>query len=776
MNQVNLDKLLYPIMMSIRSLRTYFKQEDDNNRIILDCQNKVEAFVLSIMHFLLDLIVNGSDHTTISFNKNAQQLQRELRNKLDCIQDFVQSKDVANLKKNILKFYDFKEGFSESESEDDGVSLQIKLTGKMKEFNPEIQSLRIELDQKEQTIEALKQKLKYRQSSMEQMAHNHHKEVSVLKAHFVLNPQPEDPQSIFDIKYFDSTQMLDPEIVALMNEKINDIKNQYERYVKQFMDKFQKQRVQNNIEENIKQPSLEDFTSKDLLKIALDKENNPYIFFKNIQDLKSINYILNVLSNQQNQYGIDYDKINKAFKTKEEDLKKIVDTRIMMEDCQAQISAIYLVDLEKKQEEIQELNQMITQQDIEYKQQLKLIGDLIQNNNENSKQMILNQQQKIDHMRSENHNLSTMLLNQKQHSQQLKQQNQFLMNNLKHILNILLKKQSQSILGLDKYDLIKEKSAPIKDILNKLNNLEGYDLVTLIQEVRLILYQIESVKVVNQILGRGKLNKQTQTINYNQEFIEQKEEKKTKDKKEQKIVLKHLEEIKQETIKKNKLKIASTQTDIMNEFNSTQYHENIQDQKTIISQSEKCGTVSLNMLLKQLQCSIEQKPNSIRDLTPEPSIEKHNSIFDKLYIQQKQENPRWHQLRPLIEKLKEEEFNEVINTLGIYSSRQQYQQQQTQYTTMEIPLYDISRVQQSMIQKSSYKKRRDSSVDQTRNVFIELDEQRENALKLFEQQRIDNYRRRIKRLVPFQPSQCLQVEEKLRPKSQIRSTQQKPGY
>ncbi|CAD8169030.1 unnamed protein product [Paramecium pentaurelia] len=127
MNQVNMDKLLYPIMMSIRSLRTYFKQEDDNNRIILDCQNKVEAFVLSIMHFLLDLIVNGSDHTSISFNKNAQQLQRELRNKLDCIQDFVQSKDVANLKKNILKFYDFKEGFSESESEDDGVSLQIKL-------------------------------------------------------------------------------------------------------------------------------------------------------------------------------------------------------------------------------------------------------------------------------------------------------------------------------------------------------------------------------------------------------------------------------------------------------------------------------------------------------------------------------------------------------------------------------------------------------------------------------------------------------------------------
>ncbi|CAD8169033.1 unnamed protein product [Paramecium pentaurelia] len=774
MNQVNMDKLLYPIMMSIRSLRTYFKQEDDNNRIILDCQNKVEAFVLSIMHFLLDLIVNGSDHTSISFNKNAQQLQRELRNKLDCIQDFVQSKDVANLKKNILKFYDFKEGFSESESEDDGVSLQIKLTGKMKEFNPEIQSLRIELDQKEQTIEALKQKLKYRQSSMEQMAHNHHKEVSVLKAHFVLNPQPEDPQSIFDIKYFDSTQMLDPEIVALMNEKINDIKNQYERYVKQFMDKFQKQRVQNNIEENIKQPSLQDFTSKDLLKIALDKENNPYIFFKNIQDLKSINYILNVLSNQQNQYGIDYDKINKAFKTKEEDLKKIIDTRIMMEDCQAQINAIYLVDLEKKQEEIQELNQMITQQDIEYKQQLKLIDDLIQNNNENSKQMILNQQQKIDHMRSENHNLSTMLLNQKQHSQQLKQQNQFLMNNLKHILNILLKKQSQSIQGLDKYDLIKEKSAPIKDILSKLNNLEGYDLVTLIQEVRFILYQIESVKVVNQILGRGKLNKQTQTINYNQELIEYKEEKKTKDKKEQKIVLKHLEEIKQETIKKNKLKIASTQTDIMNEFNSTQYHENIQDQKTIISQSEKCGTVSLNMLLKQLQCSIEQKPNSIRDLTPEPSIEKHNSVFDKLYIQQKQENPRWHQLKPLIEKLTEEEFNEVINTLGIYSSRQQ--QQQTQNTTMEIPLYDISRVQQSMIQKSSYKKRRDSSVDQTRNVFIELDEQRENALKLFEQQRIDNYRRRIKRLVPVQPSQCLQVEEKLRPKSQIRSTQQKPGY
>ena len=32
----------------------------------------------------------------------------------------------------------------------------IRQTGKMKEFNPEIQSLRIELDQKESTIQALK--------------------------------------------------------------------------------------------------------------------------------------------------------------------------------------------------------------------------------------------------------------------------------------------------------------------------------------------------------------------------------------------------------------------------------------------------------------------------------------------------------------------------------------------------------------------------------------------------------------------------------------------
>ncbi|CAD8183560.1 unnamed protein product [Paramecium octaurelia] len=773
MNQLNLDKLLYPIMMTIRSLRTYFKQDDDNNRIILDCQNKVEGFALSIMNFILDLIVNGSDHTSISFNKSSAQLQLELRNKLDCIQNFVQSKEVANLKKNILKCYEQKEGFSESESEDDGVSLQIKLTGKIKEFNPEIQQLRLDLEQKEQTIQALKQKLKYRQNSMEMMAHNHHKEVSVLKAQFVLNPQPEDPSSIFDIKYFDQTQMLDPEIVVLMNEKINDIKNQYERYVKQFMDKFQKQRVQHNNEENTKKPSFDDFTPKELLKIALDKESDPYVFFKNIQDIKSINYVLNVLGNQQKHYGIDYDKINNTFKTKSEDLKKIIDTRILMQDCQAQISAMYLVDLEKKKEEILELNQLITQQDIEYKQQLKLFEDLIQNNNENSKQMILIQQQKIENMRSENHNLSTMLLNQKQHCQQLKQQNQFLINNLKHILNVLLKKQNQSILGLDKYDLLKEKSTPIKDILQKLNHLEGYDLVTLIQEVTLLLYEVESVKVVNQILGRGKVNKQTQTVQVKEEFTEQKEEKKSKEKKEQKIIMKHLEEIRQDTIKKNKQKIASTQTDAFNEFNNTQYNENNQEQKTIVSQSEKCGTVSLNMLLKQFQSTIEQKPNSIRDLTPEPWIEKQSSIFNKLYTQQKYENTRWHQLRPLIEKLTDEEFLEVVNTLGIYSFRQQ---QQTQNAAMDLPQYDISRVQQSMSYNSTNKKRRDSSVDQTRNVFNELDEQREYALKLFEQKRIDTYRRRIKRLVPAQPSQCLQVEEKLRPKSQIRSSQQKHAY
>ncbi|CAD8080189.1 unnamed protein product [Paramecium primaurelia] len=775
MNQLNFDKLLYPIMMSIRSLRTYFKQDDENNRIILDCQNKVETFVLSIMHFILDLIVNGSNHTTISFNNNVPILQRELKNKLECIQNFVQTKDVTILKKNILKFYDLREGFSETESEDEGVSLQIKLTGKMKEFNPEIQQLRLELDQKESTIQALKQKLSYRQNNMEQMVHNHHKEVSVLKAQFALNPQPDDHSSIFNIKYFDQTQMLDPEMIVLMNEKIDDIKSQYERYVMQFKDQFQKQRQQYNNEENIKKPQIDDFTSKDLLKIALQKETNPYIFFKNIQDLKSINYIINILSNQENDYGIDYDKINNALKTKNEDLKRIIDTRIIMEDCQAQMSAQYLVDLEKKKEEIFELNQMISQQEIEYKHQLKLYLDLIQNNNENTKQneMIINQQQKIEQMRSENHNLSTMLINQKQHSQQLKQQNQFLMNNLKHILNILLKNKGQNNLGLDKYDLLKEKSTPIKDILNKLNNLEGYDLINLIQEVKLLVYQSESLKVVNQISERGKLNKQTQTVPIIQQFIEQKDEKKSNEKKESKLIMKHLERIRQENIKQSKLKIASTQTDI-NDLNLQQDQETIYNQQTrFMSQSLKCGNAPLNMLIKQVQSSLEEKHKNFRELTSEPSFEKHNSIFDKLYTQQKFENPRWHQLKSLIEKLTDDEFLEVINTLEIYSYKQQ---QLTQNTTLEIPQYDISRIQQTINYKSINNKRRDSSVDQTKNVFIELDEQREQASKLFEQQRIDTYRRRIKRLVPVQPSQCLQVEEKLRPKSQIRSSQQKPSY
>ncbi|CAD8111089.1 unnamed protein product [Paramecium sonneborni] len=777
MNQLDLDKLFYPIMMTIRNLRTYFKQDDENNRIILDCQNKVEAFALSIMHFLLDLIVNGIEHTSICFNKNVPLLQRELKNKIECVQQFVQTNDVENLKKNILKYYELKEGFSESESEDESVSLQIKLTGKMKEFNPEIQQLRVELNQKEATIQALIQKLKYRQNSMELMVHNHHKEVSVLKAQFLLNPQTDDPSSIFNIKYFDSTSMIDPEIAALMNEKINDIKNQYERYVKQFMDKFQRQRVSQNNEDNIKKPSLDDYTAKDLLKIALDRETNPHIFFKYIQDLKSINYILDILCNQQNHYGIDYEKINNAFKTKNEDLKKMMEARIMMEDCQAQISAQFLIDLEKKKEEILELNLMISQQENEYKESLKLFQDLISSNNDNQKQneIIFKQQQKIEQMRSENHNLSTMILNQKQHSYQLKQQNQFLMTNLKNILNLLHKKQLQINLGLDKQDLMKDKSAPIKEILNKLNNLDGYDLFTLIQEIKLLLYQIESVKAVNQISQRGKLNKQTQTIQINQEFEEKREEWRIREKKESKPIMKHLEQIRQETIKKSRQKIASTQTDITNEYKSTQNQENIEDEKSIISNQnqQKQGTLSLKMLLKQAKFSSELNHQKIRDLTPEPSFDQQSSIFEKLYTQQKQQNSRWHQLRPLIDKLSEEEFIEVINTLGIYSFRNK---QQSQNTTMEIPQYDISKVQQSMIYQDINKRRRDSSVDQTKNLFIELDEQREQALKLFQQQRIDTYRRRLKRLVPVIPSQCLQVEEKLRPKSQIRSSYQKPGY
>lgn len=84
--------------------------------------------------------------------------------------------------------------------------------------------------------------------------------------------------------------MLEPEVIAMMNEKISDIKNQYEKYVRQYMDKFQKYRPAPVAESHI-----EDHTAFELLKAALKKEENPYSIFKIIQDIKSINFISTVL-------------------------------------------------------------------------------------------------------------------------------------------------------------------------------------------------------------------------------------------------------------------------------------------------------------------------------------------------------------------------------------------------------------------------------------------------------------------------------------------------
>ncbi|KAL4427199.1 hypothetical protein ABPG74_013403 [Tetrahymena malaccensis] len=137
---------------------------------------------------------------------------------------------------------------------------------------------------------------------------NHFKDLAL--GHFKLNSE-----DFFEVKYFDSTQILDEKLRILLNDKIDDMKRQCQKKLQEIYTKYKT--ATNELDKLTKclNTFLESNNYIQHLKTAFQQQPNDYLLWKAIQDVKGLDFLFNLIENQKPQYGIKYTEID-AFLSK----------------------------------------------------------------------------------------------------------------------------------------------------------------------------------------------------------------------------------------------------------------------------------------------------------------------------------------------------------------------------------------------------------------------------------------------------------------------------
>ncbi|KAM3143640.1 hypothetical protein pb186bvf_004136 [Paramecium bursaria] len=739
------------------------------NKLSIECQTRCEKMIFAIIKFFLDYIIDGPTKIKASFDFDNKNIRKEIQYKLQLMASYFGKKEQQQIKQQLAELMDFGNGFSDSEKEEEELeeSFQIKLTGHLKEFSPEITELKQLVTKQQEEIDTLKRKILTKQTTLEALTASHMKDMQNIKQQIFKQDSNGDDTEYLEVQYFDQTLMLEPEIIELINQKIRGIKLQYERFVAKMIESNRRDPTPRR-KQSFSADNIQTLSVRDLIKIIFEKQQNMYQIWKIMQDIKGNQYILQVIVKQQFGYGIEYKEINDILKDTRGEIKDIIELRQQIQNSINIMTQQFLEEQQQQQKDIEHLKMQNFEQNASYEQNLNNIRNLYQNQNHNE----VNLNSKISHLQQE-------LLESDQQIQQLRNSIRFQnirINNLTSNISVLLKQllpKTQSI-KLDIINLYYDKSDIVKELIFRLNNISQLQAITVKQMLEFMLYQDNTIKIISTQKIRTQ-NQSTQTkilgFEYRQECIES-----------------YSPELKQ----RDSIKA----TEQIQSLSSEQQKINLSDIQLQIKKQKSIGVQCFDEELSSKKAKIinDEQVNEYKERKQQLSIDKirknqedKNNVYERLFNQSKKLSDRIRQIKPYIERLKDEEFKELYVILNLQLSRQQ-SNNYIPYSlnpVVELPQQDLD-LNQSLskyaesyrFKTSNYVKKINKTKENTEitesRIFGDLDGQRDHSLRQYEQHRIDTYRRRLKKLCPSPEIKELTFSDKLRPRTLSKNMNRKP--
>ncbi|CAD8164709.1 unnamed protein product [Paramecium pentaurelia] len=222
-----------------------------------------------------------------------------------------------------------------------------------------------ELELRNQKLKELQIKLDCKDNIIKDMTQGYLKDVQHMKE--LLFRKNDQQLNIFEVQYFDSKEGFTEEQTNLLNQKIKSMQQQFEHKYLELTQTIQHISTENKqyvaqidkIKDKLK---IHDTSAGLLAKVIQMDNNDPYITWKNIQDLKGNQYFFQVFENQKHTYGINYREIDKLIIQCKSQQREVQHYRQQLEDQLSQFVDRQINYIKDLQGEIDEKNELIEKQ------------------------------------------------------------------------------------------------------------------------------------------------------------------------------------------------------------------------------------------------------------------------------------------------------------------------------------------------------------------------------------------------------------------------------
>lgn len=233
-------------------------------------------------------------------------------------QDSVLARLVGKLEKakNDYEIEDEEGFFTESEEEKEEEKQVYMRNVKYSSLidDPEFQSEKVmrALEVRDKQISTLSKKLKQREDNLKEITAGYLKDLQNMRDQMF--KKPSNQMDFYEVQYFDTSEIEDDRYRDLVNNKLSDLKSQFEKKTHDFYAKIQQQKAEiatlnqelqilANKSKNLDNPEY-------LLAKVFQLEKNPYQLWKYIQDLVGNHHFYEVFEKQRPSFGINYREIN----------------------------------------------------------------------------------------------------------------------------------------------------------------------------------------------------------------------------------------------------------------------------------------------------------------------------------------------------------------------------------------------------------------------------------------------------------------------------------
>ncbi|CAD8194955.1 unnamed protein product [Paramecium pentaurelia] len=304
--KLQVDNLIKPIKEILQNI------DQVKSQII---QSHTHQFALSILEFVFLGNCCSCTLTPVEYKTILIQYVQQLRKFYQNPKESTVCQIVSKLIKQRQDHGDREqEGFMNSDEEETRLVQQISFQQNTQDYSNDanLEKHKVVLQQKDYEIASLKAKLQLKEQKLLDLASGYLKDLQNMREQMY---KKSDDFDYYEVSYCDVTDIEDPRYRDLVNNKIANLKSQYEKKTREIYLFVQKQKseVQNlrQIVGNFEQKQKMMENVEYLMNRVFSLEQDPYKIWRYIQDIKGNDYFHDVFEKQKPASGIRYREVNK---------------------------------------------------------------------------------------------------------------------------------------------------------------------------------------------------------------------------------------------------------------------------------------------------------------------------------------------------------------------------------------------------------------------------------------------------------------------------------